>query len=158
MIIDELHNKFPNMPDLRVREIVVDKRARKVTCKLSYPDMPSVPSEVKSQLSDCIKALIPQGFALSIDYVNDTFTVASFTSLLCDIVKNNYPIYGTIPKSKVDVGIAGRKITAILSVLPAAKRNMEVSEFCEKLVEFFTGYTCYRLQLPADRRPDAHLQ
>ena len=147
MIIDELHNKFPNMLDLRVREIVVDKRAKKVSCKLSYPDMPSVSADVKSRLSDCIKALIPQGFSLSVDYLNDSFTAASFTTLLCDIVKNNYPIYGVIPKSKVDVGIAGRKITVVLSVSQATKRNMELSEFDQKLVEFFSTYTCYDVEI-----------
>ena len=147
MIIDELHSKFPNMPELRVREIVVDKRAKKVTCKLSYPDMPSVPAEVKSQLSECVKSLIPQGFSATIEYLNDSFTVASFTSLFCDIVKNNYPIYGVIPKSKVAVDINGSKISVVLNVSPTTKRNMEVAEFGEKLVEHFATYTCYEVDI-----------
>ena len=147
MIIEQLHEKFPNMQDLRMREIRVDKRQRRVFCKLSYPDMPSVSSDVKSKLTDCVKKLVPQGFSCSIDFLNDSFTEASFTTLLYDLIKSKFPIYGTIPKHKIDVGIAGRKITAVLSVSPASKRNMELSELPEKLMEYFNAYTCYEVDV-----------
>ena len=126
-----------------MREIRVDKRQRRVFCKLSYPDMPSVPSEVKSELGDCVKALVPQGFSCSVDFLNDSFTKTSFLTLIFDLIKDKFPIYGTIPKHKIDVGIEGRKITVVLSVSAAAKRNMETSEFVEKLLEYFNAYTCY---------------
>ena len=147
MIIDQLHDNFPNMPELRMREIRVDKRQRRVFCKLSYPDMPNVSSDVKSELSDCIKKLVPLGFSCSIDFLNDSFTVASFTTLIYDLIKSKFPIYGAISKHKIDVGIADRKITVVLSVSSAAKRNMELSEFCEKLIDYFNGYTCYDVDI-----------
>ncbi|MCH5160285.1 MAG: hypothetical protein J1F66_05535 [Clostridiales bacterium] len=147
MIIDELYNKFPNMQDLRMREIRVDKKQRRVFCKLSYPNMPNLSAELKSELSDCIKSLVPQGFSCSIDFLNDSFTVTGFLNFIYDLIKSKYPVYGVIPKHKIDVGIAERKITVILSVSAAAKHNMETSEFAEKLVEFFDGYTCYDVDI-----------
>ena len=147
MIIEVLHDKFPNMPELRMREIRVDKRQRRVFCKLSYPDMPNVLAEVKSELTDCIKKLVPQGFSCSLDFLNDSFTVTSFTNFLYDLIKSKFPIYGAIPKHKFDVGIADRKISVVLSVSAASKRNMETSEFVEKLIEFFNGYTCYDVDI-----------
>ena len=130
-----------------MREIRVDKRQRRVYCKLSYPDMPNLSADVKSELSDCIKKLVPQGFSCSIDFLNDSFTQTSFTTFIYDLIRSKYPIYGTIPKNKIDVGIAGRKITVVLNVSAAAKRNMELSEFSEKLIEFFNAYTCYEVDI-----------
>ena len=147
MIIDELHNHFPNMPELRMREIRVDKPQRRVFCKLSYPDMPNVASEVKSELTDCVKKLVPVGFSCSIDFVNDSFTETSFTNFLYDLIKSKFPVYGTIPKHKIDVGIAGRKISVVLSVSQATKHNMELLEFVEKLLDYFNSFTCYEVDV-----------
>ena len=147
MIIEKLHEKFPNMQELRMREIRVDKKQRRVSCKLSYPDMQQLPADVKSAISDFIKSLVPQGFSCSIDFVNDSFTEISFATFIYDLIKSKFPIYGAIPKHKIDVGIAGRKISVVMSVSAAAKRNMELSEFCEKLIEFFSSYTCYEVEV-----------
>ena len=130
-----------------MREIRVDKKQRRIYCKLSYPDMPSVTTEVRDALSDTVKSLVPQGFSCSITYLNDTFSVVSFTTFIYDLIKNNFPIYGVIPKHKIDVGIAERKITAVLGVSSATKQSMEASGFAEKLVEFFNGYTCYEVEI-----------
>lgn len=130
-----------------MREIRVDKRKRHVSCKLSYPDAQTIPSEVRSELLATVKTLVPQGFSCSVDYVNDSFTVTSFSTFLFDLIKSKFPIYAAIQKRKIDVGIAERKITAVISVPASTKRNMETSEFAEKLVEFFNAYTCFEVDV-----------
>ena len=130
-----------------MREIRVDKKQRRIFCKLSYPDMPSVAVEVKDALSETIKSLVPQGFSCSITYINDTFTSVSFATFIHDLIKNNFPIYATIPKHKIEVSIVNRKITAVLNVSAVSKQSMELSEFPEKLTEFFKDYTCYDVEI-----------
>ena len=135
------------MQDLRMREISVDKKQRRIFCKLSYPNMPSVAVEVKDALSETIKSLVPQGFSCSISYLNDTFSAVSFANFLYDLIKNNFPIYAVFPKHKIEVGIANRKISAVLNVPAVSKQSMELSEFPEKLIEFFKDYTCYEVEI-----------
>ena len=143
MIIDKLHQAFNQLGDLRMREIRVDRQTRKVSCTLSHPQAASFDANLRSQIIDTVKGELPQGYTCSVKFATDEFTDVSFKRVLTDLIKNRYPIFANISKTKIDVGIAGRNITVVFNVSEVVKKNIELAEFCEKLTEFFAEYTCY---------------
>ena len=143
MIIDKLHQNFNNLSELRMREIRVDRQQRKVFCTLSHPQALSFDGNLRTQIVNTVKSELPQGYACSVKFSNDEFTDVSFKRVLTDLIKSRYPIYANIPKTKIDVGIVGRNITVVFNVSEVVKKNIEQTEFCEKLTEYFQEYTCY---------------
>lgn len=147
MIIDQLYKSFPNMTALRLREIRVDRELRKVFCTVSYPNMPSVDSATKNSIISVIGHALPKGYVASVKFANDSFTLVSFKTLLIDLIKSQYPIFAHISKEKIDVSVVGMSVTVVFTVSQVVKRNMELSEFCEKLTEYFNNYTAYNVSL-----------
>ena len=143
MIINKLHQNFNELRDLRMREIRVDRQLRKVFCTLSHPQAQSFDADLRNQIVDVVRSELPRGYSCSVKFANDEFTEVSFRRVLTDLIKNRYPIYANIPKTKIDVGIVDRKITVVFNVNEIVKKNIELSEFCEKLTEYFNDYTCY---------------
>ncbi|MCH5156961.1 MAG: hypothetical protein J1G02_03675 [Clostridiales bacterium] len=146
MIIDKLHQQFNDLCDLRMREIRVDRQVRKVFCTLSHPQAQGFDVNLRTQIINIVKSDLPKGYTCSVKFVDDEFTDLSFRRILIELIKNRYPIYANIPKTKIDVGVAGRYITVVFNVNEVVKRNFEVSEFCEKLSEYFAEYTCYQVE------------
>ena len=91
MIIEQLRRQFENMPDLRAREIRVDKQLRKIFCTLSYPNLTDVDAQVRNDIAAYVKKLVPQGYSCSVSFVNDSFTEASFRKLLSEFFKKIFP-------------------------------------------------------------------
>ena len=147
MIIDSLHNNFNQLSDMRMREIRVDRQMRKVFCTLSYPQVINLDVALRNQIIDVVKGEIPKGYACSVKFVNDEFTDVSFKRTLTDLLKNRYPIFANIPKTKIDVSVVERKITVIFNVGEVVKKNIEQTELCEKLTEYFADYTCYEVTI-----------
>lgn len=145
MIIDQLYKSFPNMTDLRLREIRVDKQQRKVFCTVSYPNMPGVDNTTKNSIIGVISKSLPKGYVASVKFANDSFTLVSFKTFLWDLILSQYPIFAHIGKEKIDVGVVGMTATVVFNVSQVVKRNMELSEFCEKLTEYFHNYTAYNV-------------
>lgn len=143
MIIDKLHKQFPNLDELRMREIRVDRQQRKVFCTLSHPRALDFDANLKKEIADTISAELPQGYACSIKYAQDDFTVVSFQKLLVELIKKQYPIYANISRNKIEVIVTGRSINVVFVVSEVVKKNMEISEFCEKLTSYFQEYTSY---------------
>lgn len=128
-----------------MREIRVDRQVRKVFCTLSHPQALSFDVNLRNQIIDTVKRELPNGYTSSVKFVNDEFTDVSFKRVLIELIKNRYPIYANIPKTKIDVGVVGRSITVVFNVSEVVKKNIEQTEFCEKLTEFFNDYTCYEV-------------
>lgn len=147
MIIDQLQQKFPDMPNLRVRDITVDKLAKKVTCAVSYPNAKELPAETASDIRATVEAAVPVGYRCSVRFVNDSFNEKSFVALILDVIKKKYPLFGNVKADKIAVKISGQDIFAEFSVSENTKRNMEVSNFTEELSEFLHSYTCYKIRL-----------
>ena len=145
MIIDKLHQNFNELGDLRMREIRVDRQLRKVFCTLSHPQAQDFDVNLRSQIIDTVKSELPKGYTCSVKFANDEFTDVSFKRVLTDLIKNRYPIFANIPKTKIDVGVVGKNITVVFNVSEVVKKNIELSEFCERLTEYFKDYTCYEI-------------
>ena len=145
MIIDRLHDNFKDLSDLRMREIRVDRQLRKVFCTLSYPQAQNLDVNLRNQIIDTVRSELPQGYTCSVKFANDEFTDVSFRRVLTDLIKNRYPIFANIPKTKIDVGVVGKNITVVFNVNEVVKKNIELSEFCEKLTDYFKEYTCYEI-------------
>ena len=145
MIIDRLHNEFNELSDLRIREIRVDRQMRKVFCTLSHPKAQSFDVDFRNKIIDVVKSELPQGYSCSVKFVNDEFTDVSFKRVLTDLIKIRYPIFSNIPKTKIDVGVVGKNITVVFNVSEVVKKNIEQTEFCEKLTEHFAEFTCYEV-------------
>lgn len=125
-----------------MREIRVDKRQRKVFCTLSYP-RDGLDGSAKAQITDFIRANVPNGYFCSVRFVDDSFTVNSFQRNLADFIKERYPIYSDVSKSDIEVHIGDKTVSAVLSVSPVTKKNMELSNFCQTLAERYADYTSY---------------
>lgn len=147
MLIDQLHQNFQNMSDLRMREIRVDKQQRKVSCTLSHPSANSFDSTLKADLNNYIRQAVPNGYACYVKYVTDSFTLTSFRHLIGELLKEKYPIYSNISKNKIDVEIDGRNIDLIFHVSQAILESMKVAEFEQSLNEYFAQYTCYNVYI-----------
>ncbi len=145
MIIEQLHNLYPNLADLRMREIRVDKQQRKVFCVLSYPASEDFNNAIKSQIVEFIKNTIPKGYYCNVKFAEDNFTLISFTRNLTDLIKEHFPIYANIGKHQIETHIADKQIDVVFNVGGVTKKNMEMSEFCEKLSEFYNDYTSYKV-------------
>lgn len=143
MIIDKLHLQFPQYGDLRMREIRVDKQARKVFCTLSYPDDGTLDNNAKQLVTSYIATLIPKGYGCSVKYVIDSFTEVSFQLNLFEYIKNRYPIYSNIGRNRIVVHIVNKQMTVVFNVGATTKRNMEIAQLCERLADFYDGYTSY---------------
>lgn len=143
MLIEQLHLNFPSLTDMRMREIRVDRQQRKVFCTLSYPSLSSLDANIKSRLNEFVLSQIPKGYRCSVKYAEDIFDANSFTRNLHDLIKDRYPIYSHINKQHIETHISQKKIDVVLKVDAVTQRNMELSEFCDKLTEYYADYTSY---------------
>ena len=143
MIIDKLHQSFPKLDELRMREIRVDKQQRRVFCTLSHPNALNFDANLKNAITDTVRGELPQGYSCSVKFASDDFTAVSFKKNLTDLIKNKYPIFANISKHKIDVDVKGKSVTVVFNVNEVVKKNMELSEFCEKLTDYFNEYTSY---------------
>lgn len=145
MIIDKLHQQFPYLNDLRMREIRVDRQQRRVYCTLSYPDSPAFDANVKAQITEFVKDEMPKGYYCSTKFAIDTFNETSFRRNLTDYIKSRYPIFANLSRRNIDVGVVGRNITVVINVSRIVKKNMELAEICEQLSEYYREYTSYNV-------------
>ena len=146
MLIDLLHQQFSNLGDLRMREIRVDKQQRKVFCTLSYPASPYFDNDAKTQITDFVRSRMPKGYLCSVKFAEDVFTVNSFIRNLSDYIKEYYPVFSNIGKQRMEVRIDGKQIYASLKVDAVTRKNMELTDFCQKLSEHYAEYTSYTVE------------
>ncbi len=142
MLVEQLHKKFPDMQDLRVRDIRVDKSKRKVVCLLSYPNSPSLEPSTKSNVIAFVRECVPKGYFCDVKIVNDIFTELSFRTKLFEYLKNRYPIF-KIQKERTVIKLADKNIQVVFYMSKLGKRNLEIANFLHELAEYFSTFTCY---------------
>lgn len=143
MIIDALKEKFPQMPNLRVRDIRVDKNSRKIYCAVSYPDASNLPADIVSAVKSTVVAQFPKGYRYDVRVVNDRFNEKSFLMLLLDVIKKRYPLFANLKQENVSVKMQDRDIFAEFAVTDTTVRNMNAAGFFEEMKKFFLAYTSY---------------
>lgn len=143
MIIDVLKEKFPQMPNLRVRDIRVDKDSRKIYCAVSYPDAPNLSVETATAIKSTVASQFPKGYRYDVRVVNDRFNEKSFLMLLLDVVKKRYPLFSNIKAENLSVKMEGNDIFAEFAVTETTLRNMKAANFFEEMKKFFVAYTSY---------------
>lgn len=141
-IIDKLHQQYADMPNLRAREIRVDKQLRKVFCALSYPNLPELDKQRQSEIVAYVKTMVPQGYTASVTIANDHFNSMGFKRFLNDLLKSKYPLFSVIAKN-MDVTVTDENINVVFHVNTTMQTNIEVAELIPKLREYLDGYTCY---------------
>lgn len=144
-IIDRLHREFTDMPNLRAREIRVDKQLRKVFCALSYPELSDVSKERLSDIKEFVKTLVPQGYSVETTFTNDYFDALKFKKFLNDLLKNKYPLFAVIAKN-ADVSVDGYNVEVVFHVNATMQINIEVAELVPKITELTSAYTCYEVR------------
>ncbi len=158
MIITKLNEKFPDMPNLRVRDIRVDKLAQKVYCTVSYPDSSKLSPDVITAIKNTVAETIPKGYRCETKFANDKFTDSSFVDVLQDVLKKKFPLYSNLKSDKITAQIVGSDINAAFFVSEAVKRSMETSDFLEELNAFFKTYTCYDVSFSVNVDAEAVLR
>ncbi|MCM1194590.1 MAG: hypothetical protein NC332_01505, partial [Firmicutes bacterium] len=149
MIIDELQKQFEDMPNLRAREIRVDKQLRKVFCTLSYPDLTNVDAQKRRAIADFVKSLMPKGYACAVSFANDRFTELSFRRLLMEVLKSKFPVFSNISRN-MTVSVSSDSVSVEFKLNSVMERNVEESQLLEKLDEFFKSYTSYVVKIGAE--------
>lgn len=144
MLINQLHEKFPNMTDLRVRDILVDKDRRKIRCILSYPDNAQLDATVKSNVYAFVRSCVPKGYYCETRIYNDVFSEVSFRTNLFDYLKKRYPAF-KISRDRTIIEQKDRNISVQFNVTATTKNNLEVADFIQELAEHYRNYTCYQV-------------
>ena len=144
MLVNQLHEKFPQMTDLRVRDILVDKANRKIRCILSYPNSTQLDATIKSNIYAFVRSCVPKGHYCETKILNDIFSELSFRTNLFDLIKKQYPLF-KIPRDKTVITLQERNISVIFNVTEITKNNLEVANLVEELSAFYAGYTCYNV-------------
>lgn len=153
MLVDELKQKFPELQNLRAREIKVDKVLKRVYCVLSYPDVSSLDATVRAALRSAVFESMPKGYRCDVQFANDKFNDRTFVALVLDYTKKNFPLFANIKSDRISANVDGFCVRAEFSVDQFTKRNMEIAEYVESLTSFFASYTCYKVSfcVVADR-------
>ncbi len=145
MLIDQLHEVFPSFTELRMREIRVDKQQRKVFCTLSYPPSVVFDNAAKSRITEFVRGQMPTGYICNVKFAEDVFTVNSFLRNVSELIRERYPVYANIGRSKIDVKLTGKNIDVTLKVNDVTKSNMEQTDFCSTLTDHYAEYTSYNV-------------
>lgn len=139
------------MPALRVREIKVDKSVKKVFCTISFPNVKTVPQELKKNIVDCVKSVVPKGYYCSVTFADDKFTELTFRRYLFDYIKKRYPLFNCIDKEKTIVEFpSDDKISVTFFVNEIVKNSIEIADFCNSLQQHFENYTSYCVEIVAE--------
>ncbi len=144
MLIDRLIQKFPEMQNLRAREIKVDKILKRVYCVLSYPEISSVDANKRSALRLAVSECMPKGYRCEVQFANDKFNERTFVALILDYTKKHFPLFANLKYDRISAKVDGLKATAVFSVDQFTKRNMEIAEYITQLSAFFASYSCYQ--------------
>lgn len=146
MLVDALKQKFPQMPNLRVRDIRVDKVLKRVYCVISYPDVSSLDGNVRGEMRAVVQTSMPKGYRSEVQFANDKFNDRSFAALVIDYIKKRFPLFADTRQYKISAKVQDFNATATFNVNKFTKRNMEIAEFTSQLSAFFASYSCYNVQ------------
>lgn len=154
MIIDKLHERFPEMPDLRARSIRVDKSQQKVFVTVSYPQVSALGNDLKNNIVDAVRHAVPKGYYGVVSFADDFFSEVTFRKFVADLLKKRFPVY-SVNKEKTLVKLDGKHIDLTFCVNEVDKRSMQLAEFTEQLQKIFAEYTSYEIEiaLRADDTP-----
>ena len=144
MLVNQLHEKFPDLQDLRVRDILVDKDNRRIRCILSYPDSTQMDVAIKSNIYAFVRSCVPKGYFCETKIQNDTFTELSFRTNLFDFIKNRFPAF-KISRERTVISQTDRNISVIFNVTEVTKNNLEVANFEQELSQHYENFTCYNV-------------
>ena len=62
MIVDVLKQKFPDIEGLRVRDIVVDKTSKRITCVVTTPVLSKLDFALRNDIINAAKDCLPKGY------------------------------------------------------------------------------------------------
>lgn len=157
MIIDAIKESFPNLADIRARELRIDKPLRKVFCAFSLPNAQKLSVDTKNQISALVQKQLPQGYTCNIRYIDDVFTEVSFRRYLEDLLKRKYPLFASISKNSISIRFNQKNISVTFYVNKVTKENMQVANFEKELTKLFDEYTSYRVEISVELDADATL-
>ncbi len=145
MIVESLHENFPQLNDLRTRSIRVDKIQHKVFVSVSFFDVAKLDDDTRKSITECVKKQIPKGYLGIVSFVDDKFTEVSFRRYIAELLKKRFPIY-QINKEKTLVKIVEKSISVNFFVNSVDKLSMELSGFVEQITSIVSEYTCYNVE------------
>lgn len=143
MLIDKLHENFPQLPNLRVREITVNKAARCISCVISCPDMSSLDKTVQNDLRAVVYKNVPKGYFVKVTFANDNFTSAGFVGVITEFIKNRFPLFADLKDGHISASVGELSAEATFIVDKFTKQRMEAACFIDELSAYFATYTCY---------------
>ena len=148
MILAKLKEQFPQYPDLRVREIVVNKSSKKINCIVSYPDTTALSHVDRNGIFAVVKSCAPSNFYCTTVLQADVFNEVSLQKFFVEKIKSMFPFFVGLKLTDVVVRKQAERRFSITLVLQdflynLAQESAVVKSFCE----FFATYSCYNLTM-----------
>ncbi len=148
MILAKLKEKFPQYPDLRVREIVVNKSNKKINCIVSYPDTTILSSADRSGIFAVVKSCAPTNFFCTTVLQADVFNEISMQKFFYEKIKERFAFFVGLKLTEVQVSKTGVRSFDVKLVLQDFLYNLAVDEKVAKdFCDFFETYSCYKVNV-----------
>ena len=146
MILAKLNERFPQYPDLRVREIVVSKTTKKINCVVSFPDTTLLSSADRNAIFAVVKSCAPSNFYCTTVLQADVFSEVSLQKFCIERLKKMFAFFVGIKSTDVIVAKKGDRSFAVTLVLQEFLYNLALeSNVVKEFSSFFAGYSCYKL-------------
>lgn len=146
MILAKLNEKFPQYPDLRVREIVVSKSNRKINCTVSFPDTTKLSNEDRRGIFAVVKSCAPANYFCTTVLQADVFNEVSLQRFFVEKIKQMFPFFVGIKSTDVQVSKLAERSFEIKLILQEFLYNMATeSNVVKAFCDFFAGYSCCKV-------------
>ncbi len=154
MIKDILLQQFPDLTDLRVRDISVDKVAKKILCTLSYPDANNaLDAALRRRIFDAVKSQAPHRYYCTTTIKNDLFNAVSFKTYVRDTIRSHFLSLSDVDNESIKViPIDGQRAFEVkLLLTPVQLRTAQACDFQKKFYQYTQSYTCYNCVLTLEQ-------
>ena len=148
MIVDVLKQKFPDIEGLRVRDIVVDKTSKRITCVVTTPVLSKLDFALRNDIINAAKDCLPKGYVSYVSMKNDLFTSVTYRNFFLEVLKKRFVAISNIKKDNVIVKEQpGRHFEISLTVNQVQKSLIDELDFINRYTAYNDGYTSYSVDI-----------
>ena len=148
MIIDVLKQKFPQVEGLRVRDIVVDKADKRISCVVTTPVLPALDFALRNEIVNTAKSCLPKGFVSYVTIKTDQFNPVTYRNFLLVTLKKRFMAISNIKKENISVTeLSDKRFNVVITVNQVQQKLIEELDFVNRFTDYSNSYTSYGVEL-----------